>query len=93
MTDSILNAINDANRTLDEWPDTVTDVTVEVPIVALRWLVHAASMHYTTNSDEGRKCNRTACINVGTSSYGELWLCTDHRRSYPTPGLTGRGEQ
>ena len=48
MTDSILNAINDANRTLDEWPETITDVTVEVPIVALRWLVHAASMHYTT---------------------------------------------
>ena len=48
MTESILNAINDANRTLDEWPDTITDVTVEVPIVALRWLVHAASMHYTT---------------------------------------------
>jgi len=52
MTDSILNAINDANRTLDEWPDTITDVTVEVPIVALRWLVHAASMHYTTTAKD-----------------------------------------
>ena len=48
-TDSILNAINDANRTLDEWPDETTDIAVTVPIVALRWLVHAASMHYTTN--------------------------------------------
>jgi len=48
MTDSILNAINDANRVLDNFDEDDTDVGVTVPIVALRWLVHAASKHYTT---------------------------------------------
>ena len=48
-TDSILNAINDANRTLKNFNEYETDVGVTVPIVALRWLVHAASMHYTKN--------------------------------------------
>ena len=48
-TESILNAINDAADVLDNFDEHVTDVSVTVPIVALRWLVHAASMHYTRN--------------------------------------------
>ena len=45
--DSILAAINDASEAIDQFEDTVTEISVEVPITALRWLVHAASMHYT----------------------------------------------
>ena len=48
---------------------------------------------FTVPSDEGRKCNRTACGDTGTANYGELWLCATHRREYPTAGLTGRGER
>ena len=47
--ESILNAINDAADALDNFDEHVTDITVTVPITALRWLVHAASMHYTLN--------------------------------------------
>ena len=45
--DSILAAINDASDVLDQFDNDETGITVEVPIAALRWLNHAASMHYT----------------------------------------------
>ena len=45
--DSILAAINDASDVLDQFDNDETGISVEVPITALRWLVHAASMHYT----------------------------------------------
>lgn len=51
-SDSILNAIRDADTAVSQWPDEEHGIAIEVPIDALRWLVHAASMHWTATKEE-----------------------------------------